>query len=477
MAPDMTGLRRVLAVLCSGIILLFSRVPASSAATSPDVFKNPVVTREERVFGLVTVYSTAKQHFGCFDKLPKLDWDKTFMEYLPLVEKDQSLYDYYRVLQRFSSILEDGHTNVYFPKSVQQELDTLPIRVDVVEGKWIVAGRVPTEEVMKEDIPKGSLLESIEGMPPDKYYADKFYPYIAAGREQAKRVQLASQASYPKDTKVSVVLRYPDGSSHQRVLKANRWTVKWTDDHVAKYALPWSYGPGFSSREPEPGILYIAFRSCDGASEKKLVDLLESRKLNWPKGVILDLRANPGGNTPMNCIRHLLSEPTKWYEALSRWSMSYMDAQTRGSSESDALEWLKNQGMPKQCTPGWYNMGWDKDTTTPASVHYSGPLAILAGPTTGSAAEDVVAVLQQAGRAKIIGDRTAGVTGQPLSFDLPGGGTGRVCTMKCRYTDGREFQGVGCEPDILVTPTIKGIEEGRDEVLDAALKYMRSAAE
>jgi len=85
-------------------------------------------------------------------------------------------------------------------------------------------------------------------------------------------------------------------------------------------------------------------------------------------------------------------------------------------------------------------------------------------------------MLRHAGRGKTIGDRTAGVTGQPLSFDLPGGGTGRICTMKCRYLGGREFEKVGCAPDILVTSTIKGITEGRNEVLGGTLKYIRTAA-
>ena len=444
------------------------------AAEDPDPLKDDVITREERVLGLATVHAAVKQHFAYLERLTEASWDKAFLEYLPQVEKKQSLYDYYRVLQRFIALLEDGHTSVYFPPAVQSQLDRLPIRLDVVEGKWVVADRVPTQEIIKEDIPPGSVLESIEGMSPDKYFADKFYPYIPAGREQAKRENLSLQATYPKDTRVKVVFRYPDGSSHERVLVANRKTTKWTDDLHAKYTLPWRYGPGFSSSEPEPGILYIAFRSCDSESETKLVELLESRSSNWPKGVILDLRANPGGLTPVPCVQHLISKPVRWCDAASRWSMSYMDAQVQHGGSDAASEWLKERGLPERFSPGWYKVTGE-DTIAPADIHYDGPLAILTGPATASAAEDLVVLLQQAGRGKIIGDRTFGSTGQPFYFDLPGGGNGRVCTVKVRYADGREFIDVGCEPDIIVTPTIKGITEGRDEVLDAALAYIRTA--
>lgn len=460
------------AAVLAGTVLLLSQSAAPTAEALKYTLKDPVVTREERVLGLATVYSMSKKHFAGFDRLPDLDWDKAFMQHLPLVEKDQSLYEYYRVLQRFIALLEDGHTTINFPQPVQQQLDTLPIRVDVVEGKWIVSSRFPVKEVLDEDIPRGSELISIEGRPPEKYYAETFYPYIAASREQMKRHGLA-YAFYPKNTPVKMTLRLPNGSTRERVLIANRSTIQWTDDLLAKYLMRWSFGPGCSSNELESGILYIAFRKCDRESEKKLVEILEARKSNWPRGLILDLRANPGGNTPSDCIRHLISKESNGWEGLSRWSMSYMDAQTRGRSEAAASDWLRNHGLPDRFSPKWYRLSM---TFTPAEVHYDGPLVLLTSPTTGSAAEDPVVVLQQAGRGKVIGDRTAGVTGQPISFDLPGGGTGRICTMKVCYSDGREFQGIGCKPDILVTPTIKGITEARDEVLEAALKCLRTMA-
>ena len=58
-------------------------------------------------------------------------------------------------------------------------------------------------------------------------------------------------------------------------------------------------------------------------------------------------------------------------------------------------------------------------------------------------------------------------------FTLPGGGTARVCAKRDYYADGREFIGVGIIPDIQVRPTVKGIASEKDEVLEAALDYMK----
>ena len=43
-----------------------------------------------------------------------------------------------------------------------------------------------------------------------------------------------------------------------------------------------------------------------------------------------------------------------------------------------------------------------------------------------------------------------------------------------RQADGRQLQRVGLVPDIEVRPTIAGIRAGRDEVLDRAVKYLRT---
>ena len=44
-----------------------------------------------------------------------------------------------------------------------------------------------------------------------------------------------------------------------------------------------------------------------------------------------------------------------------------------------------------------------------------------------------------------------------------------------RHADGRQLQRVGIVPDIEVEPTLKGIRDGRDEVLDRAIGYVNES--
>jgi C-terminal processing protease CtpA/Prc len=41
--------------------------------------------------------------------------------------------------------------------------------------------------------------------------------------------------------------------------------------------------------------------------------------------------------------------------------------------------------------------------------------------------------------------------------------------------DGKETQGVGIVPDIVIIPTQKGIAKGKDEVLDNAIGHNRNS--
>ena len=42
------------------------------------------------------------------------------------------------------------------------------------------------------------------------------------------------------------------------------------------------------------------------------------------------------------------------------------------------------------------------------------------------------------------------------------------------FADGREFVGVGIQPDVKVVPTVKNYMENKDVVLEAALQYFKT---
>ncbi len=105
---------------------------------------------------------------------------------------------------------------------------------------------------------------------------------------------------------------------------------------------------------------------------------------------------------------------------------------------------------------------------------FAGPIALLVGPRTYSAAEDFTAAFRAARRGPVVGERTGGSTGQPLRFSLPGGGTGFVCAKRNTQSDGSPYVGVGIEPDVVVPTTLADVRAGKDPVLEAAVRIVTS---
>ncbi len=62
----------------------------------------------------------------------------------------------------------------------------------------------------------------------------------------------------------------------------------------------------------------------------------------------------------------------------------------------------------------------------------------------------------------------------PLMITLPGGGSARICSKKDTFADGRVWEGIGIQPDILVRPTVKDVVAGRDTVLERAVQYFET---
>ncbi|GAA5086325.1 hypothetical protein GCM10023210_08040 [Chryseobacterium ginsengisoli] len=106
------------------------------------------------------------------------------------------------------------------------------------------------------------------------------------------------------------------------------------------------------------------------------------------------------------------------------------------------------------------------------SDYYKGNVIILVNEITQSQAETTVMMLKQHPKAKVIGGYTSGANGDVIEFniaDLKTCFTG----LGAYYPNGTETQRIGIIPDIIIKPTIKGIQEEKDEILERALKYIK----
>jgi len=108
----------------------------------------------------------------------------------------------------------------------------------------------------------------------------------------------------------------------------------------------------------------------------------------------------------------------------------------------------------------------------PSTPNYTGKIAILVDETSQSQAEFTAMALRVGPAAMVVGSTTAGADGNISRITLPGGLLTMISGIGIYYPDKTPTQRVGIVPDIEVKPTIEGIRAGRDEVLEAALRYI-----
>ena len=109
---------------------------------------------------------------------------------------------------------------------------------------------------------------------------------------------------------------------------------------------------------------------------------------------------------------------------------------------------------------------------TSKPLQYKGEIIVLVNETTQSQAEYSCMVLQAADKkVTIVGSQTAGADGDVTGIKIPGGIKTAFSGHGVHYPDGRPTQGIGIVPDIKITPTIKGIKAGKDEVLQRAIQF------
>ncbi|MBF0486088.1 MAG: hypothetical protein HQL16_06210 [Candidatus Omnitrophica bacterium] len=158
-----------------------------------------------------------------------------------------------------------------------------------------------------------------------------------------------------------------------------------------------------------------------------------------PKGLVLDLRGNPGG-------------PPLAARAISSFFLP----------NGQQLVYFEGQHRPRA----------DLDIPVlPPAYHFDWPIVILVNKDTGSASELFSGVMQDRKRALIMGERTAGQVLLKSLFDLSDGSTLALVTARGHFPDGRPFPFDGVLPDEQMS------SEHNEEMINLAAKYLFLKAE
>jgi C-terminal processing protease CtpA/Prc len=413
------------------------KLPASEAYSEH-------LTTEQRIAGLSALWIEARNGFVWFDHVPGLDWDKTYLDYLPQVVAATSTADYYKVLTRFIALLHDGHSNVYFPDALDKQFYSRPpLRTGLVEGKVLVLA-ISSATLRAKGLAVGDEIDAIDGAPVQRYAAEHVAPYVSSSTPQDRDVRIYGYELLlgAADTPVTLGLVHPDGTRQD--IRVDRGGYADIEEK-----------PSESFNLRKDGVAVLAVGQLENDAARKLLDAHLDELLR-AKALILDLRGNGGGssNYGFAVLSYLDSKPIPAMRSRYRTSDPIVRAQ---SGDFAQLEWR--------------NLGNDPFVLAHAHV-FDRPVAMLIDARTFSAGEDTAASFKLMHRGAIIGTRSGGSTGQPLGIGLPGGGTARICVKRDEYPDGSTFVGTGVVPDSEIQPSIADLRAGRDTAMERASEWL-----
>jgi C-terminal processing protease CtpA/Prc len=432
----------------------------------------------DKVFGLSKFWQEVNYNFIYLNKINRPSWDSTYKALIPQVEATRNDYEYYRLLEKFCALLKDGHTEIAAPPiaGVNYMYNTFGDYLLVLKR---VDNKVIIKRTWKKDIekfPLGSEIMEVNGLPTEQYIRDSVAPYISSSTDYV-RADIAS----------SVLLKgFPGSTFSIKIKKPNGEQANYSLTHARAKDSIFSPRPGEYLDEQKRDLLEykvfdnnIAYVALNSFSNPKIDTLFENllSSLDKSKGIIIDLRYNGGGDdgVAFRILRHFIkdtvilgsSSVVRKFDPFLQANGRYVKVADTAGRPDKRDAWLLYNGYAVFDEPGTWRSKIEKGIKK-----LSAPVVILTGINTESAAEDFVIAADNQKHIVRIGELTNGSSGKPYTFDLPGGGSARVCVKKDMYPDGREFVGYGIKPDIKVVPGVKDYLENKDIVLEAALKYL-----
>ncbi len=164
------------------------------------------------------------------------------------------------------------------------------------------------------------------------------------------------------------------------------------------------------------------------------------------KGLIVDLRHNDGGDFT--------------------WAFSEMG---RLTAERRLVFSSRTKNGPK---PDDYT-SWHEWYLSPKKTYMDKPIVLLTDRYTISAGERTAMAFQALPNCVSLGDTTCGALSTMVAGELANGWKYTIATQNTLLADGRSCEGIGLAPDIVVKNSLDDLKNGRDQVLEAAVRRLK----
>lgn len=428
--------------------------PSGGVKTEPEA---PPLTAEQVQLNLDSfdmVWTTVRdKHWD--PTLGGLDWEAVGQELRPKVAAAATMNEARQVMQEMVERLGQSHFGI-FPGSVYEDAaaasgteegvghgsgGSVGLDVRVRDGATLVVKVLPGSPADQAGIKPGWEVVTVRG--------DSLAPRVARlveslpdNTSRGLMLSMAMNARLDGDTGGKLPLVLSDSTGFLVDLELDLEPARGTSTTFGN--LP-AVRVWHEMRRLPGDIGYFAFNYFLGIMDvmpafNSAMDGFTGLGGDPARGVIIDLRGNPGGLGAMAM-------------GMSGW---FVDG--------------KGQQLGVMTMRG----GELKFVVNPRARRYEGPVAILIDEVSASTAEIMAGGLKDLGRAKLFGATSAGAALPSMIEKLPNGDGFQYAVANYVSRGGQPLEGFGVAPDFPVPVSRKSLLADGDPVLDAAVAWINS---
>ena len=397
---------------------------------------------KDRLLGLFRIWNVVEYYFPYLDLMDE-NWHDLLPDYIfqMLNANDQHSYDL--VLASMTAKLRDPHVSFTDTEYITEEFGEylVPVEFMTVEGYPTVVN-IFVEECQLQI---GDAIHKLNGQEIWEVIKER-QKYLSTSTDKKVRSKVLNGYLLTSHEQMMEVTVLRNGKEQTFEVEGN--TRQEVYEQIQKFSFTQEI---ITSKILEGNIGYILMGTL---TEKNINETME--KMAETDGLILDLRVYPHYNAALLMQRYL----------------------SKGTGKV-SMQW----GDPVSYYPGAYQYRDQTMGMSTISEHkgeYSEkPVVVIIDEGTWSLGEYIAMIYQTNENVILLGENSMGSDGDRKTILLPDQsrqGEKREFGFTCFGVYGpnkEQVQRIGLTPDIEVHPTIEGIKEGRDELMEAAVKYIK----
>ena len=378
-------------------------------------------------------YWTMINYFFPYKNQTDENWNQVLIESIPVFLSAKDEKDYALATISLIGKVKDTHANLWYGSKALDAFKgamKTPFQAKFIENKLVVTGYFIDSLDLKNKLKIGDVILSINGKDVDQL-VKKYLPLTPASNYETQL----------RDLPGNYLLRNNDAVIKLKIQRNNDLKdaeIPMVDLNLSFKNIDYQKPAGYFLLNKDIGYVYPAkYKNSDLPDIKKL--------FATAKGIIIDMRCYPSDFMPFTFGNYIKEKSSPFVKF------------TKGDPANPGLftytPTLKNGG------------GGD----------FKGRVIVIVNATSQSNAEYTTMAFQSSPNVRVLGSITAGADGNVSNIKLPGGMSTMISGIGVFYPDGTPTQRVGVKIDYPLHPTIKGIAEGKDELLEKASELLNTA--